>query len=227
MRRFFIGFWMVLLLALPVSAAGGGKIALTFDDGPSGQYTQRLLEGLRQRDVRATFFLCGYRIEAYPKLARQILQAGHEVGIHGFSHDSMCAMSRAQILAEIRKTMDLLPEDAAPVFLRPPGGACSEAVNQAAADAGLSILIWSVDPRDWATGSAGDVISHVVKHARDGDVILLHDMKDSSVDAALAIVDILKGRGFTFVTAGELAAGRQLTPGKVYRNFPTPTGPVK
>lgn len=226
MRRFFTGLWMVFLLALPVSAAGG-RIALTFDDGPSGRYTQRLLEGLAQRDVQATFFLCGYRIEAYPQQTRQILQAGHEVGIHGFSHDSMCNMSRGQVLAEIRKTMDLLPEDTAPLFLRPPGGACSDAVTRAAADAGLSILIWSVDPKDWATKNAGDVISHVVKHARDGDVILLHDMKDSSVDAALAIVDILKDRGFTFVTAGELAAGRQLTPGQVYRNFPPPTGPAK
>ena len=195
-------------------------MAMTFDDGPSGRFTRRLLDGLKERDVKATFLLCGYRIEDYPAEAKRIAAEGHEIGIHGYSHDSMSTMTEAQVMSEIKKTAALLPGSA--VFLRPPGGKYNDATCAAAQKAGLAILSWSLDPKDWAIHDTGAIVSAVVEKARDGDVILLHDMSDSSVTAALRIIDQLEARGVRFVTASELAEIKGVTwkPGKIYSRLP-------
>lgn len=221
MRRIFTGLLCVLMLTLPVRAdAGTQYVALTFDDGPSGRFTRRLLDGLKERDAKATFLLCGYRIEAYPREAARIAAEGHEIGIHGYSHDSMFTMTEAQVAAEIKKTAALLPCGVS--FLRPPGGKYNEATLTAAKKAGLAILSWSMDPKDWACDDVTTITARVVEKVRDGDVILLHDMSDSSVTAALKIIDRLKTRGFQFVTASELAEikGITLKSGKIYCRFP-------
>ena len=152
---------------------------------------------------------------------RQLLE-GHEVGCHGFSHKKMVNMSRLDIGAEIGNTLALLPKGTRVAFLRPPGGCCSEAVRQVAQAKQLAILSWSVDPRDWATSDTASIEKNVLKSVSDGDIILLHDMTDSSVDAALDIVDRLTERGFRFATVSQLAAmrGYRLQPGKVYTHFP-------
>lgn len=220
MRKIVMAFCLCFLLVLPVSAAP--TVALTFDDGPSGRFTRALLDGLAERNVKATFFLCGYRIRQYPELAQRILDEGHEVGCHGFSHDSMAAMSRRDIAEEIRSTLALLPEGSRVKLLRPPGGCCSESVTQVAKALKMPIVQWSVDPKDWAVHDAAVVKARVVQQARDGDIILLHDMSSSSVSAALAIIDTLTAQGFQFATVTELATKKQamLAPGKVYTGFP-------
>lgn len=196
-------------------------MALTFDDGPSGRFTRTLLDGLAQRGVKATFLLCGYRIKDYPKEAARIAREGHEIGLHGYSHRNMADMEQEELEREIADTMALLPDGCRPVFLRPPGGKCSANVVEAARQADLAILSWSVDPKDWASHDARVIEDAVVQTVRDGDVILLHDMSDSSVEAALAIVDELKEQGFSFVTVKELARlkGRTIEPGKTYGRF--------
>lgn len=222
MRRFLGILLCIGLLCIPVRGAAAEKyVALTFDDGPSGRFTRRLLEGLEERGVKATFLLCGYRLKDYPKVAGAIFRAGHEIGLHGYSHRNMGEMTRAQAAKEIADTAALLPEGCRPVFLRPPGGSCGEALRQAAREAGLALLNWSVDPRDWANHNAAAVEAAVVQSVRDGDIILLHDMCDCSVDAALAIVDRLTAQGFRFVTVSELARVRGVTPepGVVYSRF--------
>lgn len=223
MRRIFCAFFLILLTTVTVSAEGNVRYAvLTFDDGPSGKYTRQLLDGLKERDVKATFLLCGYRIRQYPQEAERILQEGHEVGNHGFSHKNMKLMSHRDIAKEIMDTQSLL--GSAPVtFLRPPGGCCSEAVRQIAKARNLAILGWSVDPQDWAKTDAAAIQEAVVSKVRDGDVILLHDMSKSSVDAALGIIDTLTEQGYRFVTASELAALRNISlkPGKNYTSFPS------
>ena len=209
------------MLVFPVRADAGVRyVALTFDDGPSGRFTRRLLDGLKERDVKATFLLCGYRVEDYPKEAVRIAAEGHEIGIHGYSHDSMSTMTESQVMSEIKKTAALLPGSA--VFLRPPGGKYNDATCAAAQKAGLAILSWSLDPKDWAIHDTGAIVSAVVEKARDGDVILFHDMSDSSVTAALRIIDQLEARGFRFITVSELAEikGVSLKPGKIYSRFP-------
>ena len=222
MRRWIGIFLCIVLLCVPVRAKPEPKyVALTFDDGPSGRFTRQLLDGLEQRGVKATFLLCGYRVKEDPVTTRRIFESGHEIGLHGYSHKSMGNMSKKDIAEELRQTLDLLPEGCEPVFFRAPGGQVTAAVKAAAKETGLSILNWSVDPRDWATRDATAVVQAVVTDVADGDVILLHDMCGSSVDAALSIVDALLQRGFQFVTASELAALRNTLPqpGLVYTRF--------
>lgn len=211
-----------LFLLCPVTAwAETGTVALTFDDGPSGRFTRALLEGLEQRQVKATFLLCGYRLKDYPAEAKQILEEGHEIGLHGYSHDPMNKMSRRALEKELKDNLALLPQGCEPVFLRAPGGACSQTVRDTARDFGLALLNWSVDPRDWATRDVGAITAMVIDNVQDGDVILLHDMTDSSVEAALEIVDRLKAQGFRFVTVTQLAQEKGITikPGKEYFRF--------
>ena len=221
MRRVLTILLCLILVCIPARAAAQEElVALTFDDGPSGRFTRRLLDGLARRDAKATFLLCGYRLEQYPNLAEDIAAMGHEVGVHGYSHRSMCAMTRKELSDEIRKTLPLLPAEGI-VFLRPPGGLCDDRVQDVAKEFDLAILQWSVDPKDWAIDDAVEIARRVLSRVRDGDVILLHDMSDSSVDAALMIVDALQKRGFRFVTASQLARERgcALSPGKVYSAF--------
>ena len=226
MRRICLVILCFLLLCPSASAAEAKYVALTFDDGPSGRFTRRLLEGLEQRDARATFLVCGYRLNQYPDLAAQMLAQGHELGLHGYSHKNMKTMSRREIAQELMDTEALLPEGCKVRFLRPPGGCCSDGVRQVAKVRNYAILDWSVDPRDWATKDTAAIETAVVEGVRDGDIVLLHDMSDSSVDAALAIVDRLKADGFTFVTVSELVKLRDadITPGQVYRKFPPEEG---
>ena len=210
------------LLCAPVRATQNEKlIALTFDDGPSGRFTRKLLEGLEERNAKATFLLCGYRMEQYPNLTQQIFQEGHEIGLHGYSHKSMRNMCKGDTAQEIRKVRALLPEGCEISFLRPPGGLCSACIQTVAEEFGLSILHWSVDPKDWATTDAKSIKNSVISQVRDGDVILLHDMSDSSVEAALEIIDALQEQDFRFVTASELARARNivLIPGAKYTRF--------
>ena len=222
MRRVLCVFLCLCCMSIPAEAAEREKlVALTFDDGPSGRYTRALLDGMAQRDIKATFFLCGYRMEQYPDLVQKILASGHEIGLHGYSHKPMEAMCLQDIRKELEKTAKLLPESSPAVFLRPPGGACSRTVAAAAQEQGLALLLWSVDPRDWATNDARAVEASVLETVRDGDVILLHDMTDSSVTAALSIMDKLQAQGFRFVTVSELAKARGITPepGRRYAQF--------
>jgi peptidoglycan/xylan/chitin deacetylase (PgdA/CDA1 family) len=222
MRRILAILLSICLLCTAVKADSQTKyVALTFDDGPSGRFTRRLLDGLQQRQVPATFFLCGYRIKDYPQLTQRIFEEGHEICLHGYSHNNMGQMTAREVTGEIEATQALLPEGCRPVFLRPPGGICADAVLQAAREADLSLLLWSVDPKDWKVLDAPTVTAAVIDRVKSGDVILLHDMTDSSVDAALAIIDRLQEQGFTFVTVSQLASlqGYDLQPGQVYEQF--------
>ena len=222
LRRWLLLVLCFVLLCIPVRAKPEPKyVALTFDDGPSGKYTRQLLEGLEQRGVKATFLLCGYRMKEDPQTTQRIFSMGHEIGLHGYSHKSMANMSEAEIGRELQDCIDLLPDGCESVFMRPPGGATTAAVKRAAKEKGLSILHWSVDPKDWSVKNATAVVQAVVTDVADGDVILLHDMFGSSVEAAFTIVDALLQRGFQFVTATELASVRNTVPqpGLVYTRF--------
>ena len=161
-------------------------------------------------------------MEQYPELTQRIFDEGHEIGFHGFSHDSMRNMSRRTIGQELIDSRNLLPEDCEPVFFRPPGGFVTDGVRQVAEARQLALLSWSVDPKDWATKSVASIEQAVLKNVKDGDIILLHDMTITSVQAALDLVDVLQKEGYRFVTVSELAQLRQMRirPGEIYRNFP-------
>jgi len=197
-----------------------GYLALTFDDGPSGEITTRLLDGLKKRDVHATFFLCNYRIQSYPDLLPRYLKEGHEIGNHSANHTILTTCDTGRLASELDQTNFSIEKYAGvkPTLMRPPGGGYNGAVLSAAADRDMSCVMWSIDPQDWKYHDRQTVAQSILSHVKDGDIILLHDMYNTSVDAALLVIDTLQAQGYCFVTVSELAdiKGVDLAPGGVY-----------
>ena len=218
---------LLFVSAAPKALAGPqtrGCLALTFDDGPSGALTERLLDGLRARGVHVTFFVCAYRVEQYPETLCRAAQDGHEIALHGCCHDYMHKMSREAVYDDLISCRTAVTEccGIAPKLFRPPGGLYSPALCEAAAEAGVSVVLWSVDPEDWDTQQHAAVLPRIVRGAQDGAVILMHDLSENSVSCALQAVDTLTAQGWRFVTVSELAerGGWTLHPGEVYTAFP-------
>lgn len=178
------------------------KIALTFDDGPHPKYTIKLLDGLKERNVKVTFFIIGENAKNNPDVIKRIYEDGHTIGNHTFSHVQLTCISEDKAIKEIKETNNLIKEltGTEPKYIRPPYGLYSDALKR---ETNLKPVLWNVDPRDWSVLNTQSVVKHVVKRAKDGDVILLHDIFDTSVDAALQIIDELKKQGFEFVTVDE------------------------
>ena len=192
-------------------------IALTFDDGPRRSTTTALLDGLAERGVRATFFLIGAQIPGNEDLIRRMDNEGHQIGIHTYDHVQLTDLNRADFDAQVEKTRALLKEVLGhnDFLLRPPYGLTDEAAR---INAGCPIILWSIDPEDWGDQNAPREVEHVVSQARDGAIILMHDIFPASVEAALEIVDRLHAQGYLFVTVEELFAARHiaLEPGETY-----------
>ncbi len=179
------------------------KIALTFDDGPHPVFTPRLLDGLKERGVHATFFLIGKNIIGNEDVVRRMKDEGHLIGNHTYNHVQLTKLSEEKACEEIIKTNDLIYEvtGSGTEFIRPPFGSWNDNL-----ECGIELIsiLWSVDPLDWKTEDTSAVVNRVVKNVKENDIILLHDYYGSSVDAALQIVDILQKEGYEFVTADEL-----------------------
>nr|DAM45928.1 MAG TPA: hypothetical protein [Caudoviricetes sp.] len=177
-------------------------VALTFDDGP-GQSTEKLLDGLKERNVKATFFLVGENIEGNEEIVKRMYDEGHLIGNHTFSHVQLTAVSEGKALEEVNETNEAIKAitGVRPYYIRPPYGMLSSCMAE---EIDMQSVLWTVDPEDWNTSDCGAVVRHVVKNAKNGDIILMHDIFDSSVTAALEIVDRLKERGYVFVTADQL-----------------------
>jgi peptidoglycan/xylan/chitin deacetylase (PgdA/CDA1 family) len=193
-------------------------VAITFDDGPSGNITKSLLEGLAARNAKATFFICGYRIRSFRSYPQLILDYGHEIGLHTDNHAYLHQLDEAGIRQELAGMLPLLPEGYQVRLMRPPGGYYDAEVKAVCMDMGLSIIMWSTDPRDWETNNVDTIVNRIVNGASHGGIILMHDLKSSSVTAALKAIDILQAQGYVFVTVSELAEimGKTLEPGCVY-----------
>lgn len=195
-------------------------IALTFDDGPSSRNTPKLLDALAERGVHATFFLVGSMVEADPALAVRIALEGHQIGIHTYDHDSaqgLRGLSDAAFDEQVGETRRLLTRltGQTEFALRPPYGFVDDALR---ARAPGPVVLWSVDPEDWKYRNTERVTRHILSHAEDGAVVLLHDIFATSVDAAIQVVDTLQAQGWRFVTVDELFAQRgvELQRGEVY-----------
>lgn len=179
------------------------SIAITFDDGPSGRYTGRLLDGLKERSVKASFFLIGENAEENPVLVERIYKEGHLIGNHTYSHVQMTHLSEEAAVREIEKTDQVISAITGEhvAYMRPPFGAWQREL-----EVRMEVLpvLWSVDPLDWTTENVDEIVSKVVTEVEEGDIILLHDCYASSVEAALRIVDILQKEGYEFVTVDRL-----------------------
>ncbi len=179
------------------------KVALTFDDGPHELYTPKLLEGLKERDVTATFFIIGKNVDGSEEIIKSMQDDGHLIGNHTFSHVQLSKISDDAACAEIWKANTTIFDAIGkiPVYIRPPFGSWTEELTSAVE---MQVVMWDVDPMDWKYQNADRIVNHVLSKAADGDIILLHDVYPASVEAALRIVDELKERGFEFVTVEEI-----------------------
>lgn len=225
LKRFWTALLALLALIPGIHAESRVKyVALTFDDGPSGKYTECLLDGLHERDAAATFFLCGYRVEQYPQLAARIVREGHEVGSHGDSHGYFTRMSPEALCRDLARAQEKITGacGVAPKLLRPPGGLYDISALEKTVCAQMPVVLWSVDAEDWHRTDVDGIVRDIVRETKEGDILLMHDMSDSSVKAALRVVDLLQAQGFEFVTVSDLAAlgGHRLGAGKVYYHFP-------
>ena len=197
----------------------GKMIALTFDDGPGVKATARILAALEEVGGRATFFMLGENAAAHPDLARQVAQAGHLVGTHTNSHKSLIRLTAKEMLQEVELSLDNIQKATGvrPAILRPPYGNVNDLVKQTL---DLPLVNWSVDTRDWESRDAQKVYDHILANVRDGDIVLMHDIYDSTAEAVEMVLPELVKRGYQLVTVEELFAykGLSLKAGKVYYN---------
>lgn len=207
---------------------GSAYIALTFDDGPTGGssgLTARLLDGLKARGAHATFFLCGYRVQDFHTHMERYLAEGHELGNHTMNHPlKFATLSGDKIAGEVDRNSTLIASYTGqrPTVMRPVGGAVSDGVRAQMKKLGLPVVNWSVDTLDWKYRDAARIRRVIVEQAKDGDIVLMHDLHQPTVDGVLAAIDELQKQGYAFVTVSELAElkGAALEPGKVYTRFP-------
>lgn len=178
-------------------------VALTFDDGPHPLYTIKLLDGLAQRNVKVTFFIIGESSEQNPDVIKKIHSEGHLIGNHTYSHVQLTCINPDKAIEEANKTSELIYTLTGENihYIRPPYGLYSKSL---ASNIHLTPIKWTIDPRDWSVLNTETVVRYVVKNVKENDVILLHDIFDTSVDAALQIIDILTEQGYTFVTIDKL-----------------------
>lgn len=203
----------------------GPYVALTFDDGPKAATTPALLDGLAQRGVHATFFVIGQNIEGNELLLQRMEGEGHQIGLHTYHHKKLDQLNAAGFYAEVDQLRETLTAllGREEFMLRPPYGMMNAATQARAA---APIILWSVDPEDWSDRNTERQVSVILDNAKDGDIILLHDIYPASVETALQVVDKLMAKGFHFVTVEQLFAIRGKTPenGTVYRKLPPSSG---
>lgn len=186
--------------ATPVEAP---KIALTFDDGPSTAWTPTLLDGLKERGVKATFFLIGENADKNPEIVKRMAEEGHLIGNHTYHHVELTKVSENEARLELADTSAVIVRITGkePEYMRPPFGAWQRKLEQ---EIQMLPVLWTIDPLDWTTENQDEIVNKVVTEAEENDIILLHDCYKSSIEAGLRIVDILQEEGFVFVTVDEL-----------------------
>ena len=179
------------------------KIALTFDDGPDGTYTELLLDGLQKRSVKATFFVMGKKAEEFPELVQRMSEEGHLIGNHTYSHMQLSKQKTEEFKAELQKTSEIIEgiTGEQPIFVRPPFGTWDRKFEN---ELNMFPVLWTIDPLDWCSDDTACIVRNVVSRAEENDIILMHDQYKSSVTAALQIVDELQALGYEFVTVEEI-----------------------
>lgn len=191
---------------------GQKVMALTFDDGPDPLTTQELLKVLRNKNVKATFFILGSQAEKYPALLAAIVADGHEIGNHGYSHLFLQKLGSTEFLNDVRRAETVIaPIAGHPVLFRPPGGGYNDALLGDLSRLGYSTILWSIDPRDWEGGQADRTVSLVTKAAAPGSIVLLHEggWAKGTPQAVAVIIDRLRAEGYSLVTVGELLQRRE------------------
>jgi peptidoglycan/xylan/chitin deacetylase (PgdA/CDA1 family) len=186
-------------------------VALTFDDGPDPGRTPALLETLRQLDCPATFFCLGANVDANPELARRIVDAGHELGNHTYTHRYLPATRRRNVEKELALADRAISRatGTVPTLARPPWGGRSPWTVRAFRKLGKRPVLWDVNSFDWKGEPPEEVARRVLDHARPGSIVLMHDGGRGgalTVEAVQLVVPALRARGYTLMTVSEILA---------------------
>ena len=200
---------------------GKKLVALTFDDGP-GPYTERLLDAMKKRGVKATFFVLGNRVDSYGDLIKRMEKEGHVVGNHSYDHPNLTKLSYSQIKTNMEKTAKKVQKliGHKPEVMRCPGGSVNNTVKKYAKNAGIPIIYWGVDTRDWESRNVNKILKVAFGSdgIKNGSIVLMHDIYETTVTAAIKMMDRLIEEGYTFVTVPEMLMARKgkITPGTMY-----------
>ncbi len=184
-------------------------IAITFDDGPHPKHTPRLLDMLKERNIKATFYVIGSSVARHPEIVRRIVAEGHEIGNHTWSHPNLSKMSQSDVRSQLDRCAAAIASAAGvkPRTMRPPYGALRKDqrvwIHE---DWGYPTILWDVDPEDWRRPGPSVVTSRITNKTRNGSIVLVHDLHGQSVDAMPATLDNLLRKGFKFVTVSQLIA---------------------
>ena len=196
---------VITMLPMQASAAKGSKlIALTFDDGPDTKDTPRLLDGLKEKGVKVTFFMQGQFAQSATGLVARAYAEGHEIGSHSWDHPNLAELSWAEVERQFERSyavFDKICGTGSEYLIRPPYGITNDTIR---ANIDAPLIHWSVDTRDWESLNAYSVRDAILNESYDGAIVLLHDIHSTSVDGVLMAIDTLKARGFEFVTVSEL-----------------------
>ena len=194
-------------------------IALTFDDGP-GAGTQRILDALDEVDGRATFCMVANRMNSYAQTARKVAEQGSEIATHTWEHPNLTKLGASQLRKELSKSLNAIENATGvrPTVLRPPYGSVNAEVKEACAEMGLVIANWIIDPEDWKTRNASSIRSHILNNAKDGAIVVCHDLYPETASAMESAIRALSDRGYQLVTVSELLKARADggTAGKLY-----------
>ncbi len=216
-KRIILAFLLITLFS-PIASAKvyyrsyhPKHVLLTFDDGPTPGVTDKILDLLKEENIKATFFVIGQKAAKSPKLLQRILEEGHEIGNHTYTHISLDGISNKDALDEIRWTSNLvfdLTGQYIDIF-RPPHGRLTREKTRLVQDSGYDIIMWTVNADDfWQEGrgmrSPLSIANRVNNRITKGDIVLMHDNSQQIVDALLLIIKHLKKRGFYFVTVSKL-----------------------
>ncbi|MCI8466928.1 MAG: polysaccharide deacetylase family protein [Bacilli bacterium] len=195
-------------------------VALTFDDGPNGSKTLRLVELLHQNKMHATFFMVGNRMATAPNVIKEVLKTGNEVGSHSYNHKNLTRLTKEELLEEEKSTnliyKSITGQDLK--LLRPPYGNVNDTMKQ---NLNLTFINWNLDTEDWRYRNTNHIYDSVINKVKDGDIILMHDLYETTIEAVEKLLPELYVRGFQVVSVSELAniKGQTLEVHKVYRSF--------
>lgn len=178
-------------------------IALTFDDGPNPATTTKILDALKKNKGHATFFVLGSRVQYYPGMLADILKGGNEIGNHSYNHPLLTRLSLDEAVKQVKDTQQLIEKASGytPTHFRPPYGGTNQDINHAI---GMKVTLWDVDPEDWKIRNSQQITNRVLSHAADGRTVLMHDIYESSAQAAVKIIHELTKQGYQLVTVSEL-----------------------
>ena len=189
------------------------------DDGTIYQNGWQEIDG-QENNVKATFYMLGQNVEKYPDIVKRMKDLGMELANHTYDHKDLTKLTEDQISEEINKTSSLIQDAAGelPDTLRPPGGSYNDQVQELA---GMPIVKWSIDTKDWKTKSEDATYQCVIDNVQDGSVVLMHDIHEWSVDAAIRLIPDLLEEGYKLVTVQELAEAKGITlgDGQIYEFF--------